>query len=296
MDEKTNKEVWAKIIEKQSEFEKPYIHKAGEYNEMQYLHPTIPGISWDVPDFDFPFDPYDPSTLEVVTVVWKCWGDEPCYCLGQKRCFNLGCTFPILKAEPRFRTHCEGIRISVENNQVCLTADADATPFPCDIEITMVVPTGHIRAGSIGRYVFLNIDECDDDSEGGSCADFYMAKITWQNADGSNLTTVYLNENYSLISTINIPLLNNLSPDIIRFFAQSVTLPTGNTLEDGVDNTHYYTYFTNFESGATKYTNRITFQKQRPSGNYSITYHFYIIDFGTGEITGPYTSTIEFSL
>lgn len=202
-----NKDVWTRIKEAHSEFEKPYV--SDDYTEMQYLHPTAPGITPGLPtefDFESGFDPYDPSVAETITIVWKCWGDEPCYCDGTKRCFNIGCTFPILHAEPRFSTQCQGMEISIENNQLCLETDYGADPFPCDIRITMQIPPNNLGypVGATGEYTFINIDECDESWKEDRCAVWWKIKLTVDGGvsiDHTNMFGIYISD-YDSVNNI----------------------------------------------------------------------------------------------
>jgi len=159
MDATTNADVWGRILEKHSEFEKPYHFKPGEYQQMQYLHPSMPGFPFDVQDFDFPFNPYDSSTFPW-DVVFACH-TYPCYCAGQTKCTDVQCTYPITAAV--LRSGCEGITIKVVGTQLCVTADADASGT-CRVDIFMKVPKNKqgLPEGYEGVVGPALIDRCGD--------------------------------------------------------------------------------------------------------------------------------------
>ena len=51
----SNASIWNQIKQKHSEFEKPYLYKAGEYAEMQHYYPNLPGLSFTDIKFDHPW-------------------------------------------------------------------------------------------------------------------------------------------------------------------------------------------------------------------------------------------------
>ena len=50
-----NQAMWNQIVQKHSEFEKPYLLKAGQYPEMQYYYPNLPGLGFGDLNFDHPW-------------------------------------------------------------------------------------------------------------------------------------------------------------------------------------------------------------------------------------------------
>ena len=55
MTKTSNMAIWNQIKQKHSEFEKPYLYKAGEYAEMQHYYPNLPGLSFTDIKFDHPW-------------------------------------------------------------------------------------------------------------------------------------------------------------------------------------------------------------------------------------------------
>jgi len=55
MTKTSNMAIWNQIKQKHSEFEKPYLYKAGEYSEMQHYYPNLPGFSFSDIKFDHPW-------------------------------------------------------------------------------------------------------------------------------------------------------------------------------------------------------------------------------------------------
>lgn len=54
MTKTSNMAIWNQIKQKHSEFEKPYLYKAGEYAEMQHYYPNLPGLSFtNLPGLSF---------------------------------------------------------------------------------------------------------------------------------------------------------------------------------------------------------------------------------------------------
>jgi len=177
MHRKTNSEVWAKTLEKHSEFEKPYQYKAGEYPQMQHYRPTIPGLSFDVEGFDFDsrspdgtyynIDPYGPVTPEGITETGKLifWCPQPlCYCLGQTKCWSPGCTREIVNVEYSYTwDQRSGVTFTFTKTEICFTAVSDASPIlGINIDIFMRAPNP-ARPGKFiyGWHKGINVSECD---------------------------------------------------------------------------------------------------------------------------------------
>lgn len=93
MDKTPNAQMWSQVIEAQSEFEKPYLHAPGDYQVMQYLHPPAPSISFDVPDFDFSFDVYNPAETPVQDMyrkpIWDIYSSASIIVPGESGYVNI---------------------------------------------------------------------------------------------------------------------------------------------------------------------------------------------------------------
>ncbi len=198
MNKTSNSSMWNQIKQKHSEFEKPYFHRAGEYAEMQHYFPNLPGLS-GIPSFslsgvkfdDMRFDhpwmgrPVDDALAwPTWMITFFCRGD-PCWCPNQTKCFDMGCTYPVVNVTTDFNS-CEGADFTFGNGQLCITA-GDSVNWSCSITIHMAYRYYNEKLKKkvtiIGTHGGIRINQCsDDDCISCDCTDITISYTTQQMA------------------------------------------------------------------------------------------------------------------
>lgn len=146
-----NRTVWNQLIEKHSEFEKPYL-RGTNYDKMQFFHHIMPGLSpwrFDWPKWDLPFNPYNPA-------IWPGWefdsvcDDLPsttaCYQPNDTICFSSTCPFNVIDVQAGAMQEAEWY---FSQKQICLKTGDNP---PSSMTITVV--------GSNGETGTINISPC----------------------------------------------------------------------------------------------------------------------------------------
>jgi len=170
---------------KQSEFKKPY--KSPNYQAMEYRFDAPPGFGIDWPDWGG--GEYPPALDGAPEGVWNanflCSGD-PCYCPGETKCFDLGCTWQVIAINViRGRITVSG------RNYACITAPED---FHGTAEIQVMQDWGKGSLLEEGERVYgshvMIVEECDEDE----CCPCSGETINYTDADmslsGSDTLTI----------------------------------------------------------------------------------------------------------
>lgn len=159
-----DKAVYNENIVKQSEFKKPYREDSKTYEEMEYHYPdfSFPDLpDWPQPNADAEGEV--PGTDGYDYGLVHCFGDL-CYCKGQTKCFDWGCTYPLVKAwfdDPR-------MGVSFSGNQICISASPEVFGYQILrydlrlLRIETVLGKQRIRKTSID-HDFIVIFECSSD-------------------------------------------------------------------------------------------------------------------------------------
>lgn len=171
----TDKAVFDKVVQKHSEFKKPYRSKT--YQEMEHYYPT-PAIKGGYPDYigDSPFIPpnadmVDPAIIadaEKYLGLVYCFMDA-CYCAGQATCYAISCTYPLVSAS----ASNPDVGVSFSQNEICFDVSAGVSGSFW-LDLTLKVGKNMTKAATP-----ISISECLP-SECCGCTDISIGYTTQQ--------------------------------------------------------------------------------------------------------------------
>lgn len=177
-----DKAMYNEHVIKQSEFKKPYQKDSDTYEEMEYHYPdfnlSIPSLDWPQPNADVEGE--IPGLYDYGLV--HCFFD-PCYCPGQTTCFEISCTYPIVKA---WFTNPD-MGVSFSSNQICISASPGI--FGSQIlnyDLQLLRMDGKIRKTSIA-HLYKDVPECDS-SQCCGCTGISIGYTTQQMAVSTQQT------------------------------------------------------------------------------------------------------------
>lgn len=181
-----DKAMYNEHVIKQSEFKKPYRKDSETYEEMEYHYPdfNFPDLDWPQPNADVEGEV--PGLVDYGLV--HCFFD-PCYCPGQTTCFEISCTYPMVKAW--FDNPDMGVSFS--GNQICISAPATGVfgsqTLWYDLQLLRfetVLGKQRIRKTSIS-HLYKSVSECDS-SQCCGCTGISIGYTTQQMAVSTQQT------------------------------------------------------------------------------------------------------------
>ena len=185
MDRRPAKEDPDYQFRRQSEFKKPY--RAKDYPSMEYNF-DYPGIGYDWPNGGGDITPglIDDINNGLWNANFLCSG-SPCYCPGEERCFDLGCTWQVVSIKV-----LDGNITVTGRNYACITAPSENASGG-QIQVTQKWGPGSLlREGQViyGSHV-MSVPKCSDCEE---CADCGTETISYSSQD----MTVGLSQNLTI--------------------------------------------------------------------------------------------------